>query len=121
MTLPSSVEMINELPSLVNSTLLIGCRFDTVNLEMTVGGDDGEAKSTARPTNLMWYPGAAFEGEALRREARLRKRSRIPGHVKGRPGAVSARSKRFPSSVTATAGGRCAPQEKQAAQAARTR
>jgi hypothetical protein len=65
MTLPSSVETINELPSLVNSILLISCHFDTMNLEMTVGSDDGEAKSGARSTIWMWYPGAAFEGEAL--------------------------------------------------------
>jgi hypothetical protein len=41
------------------------CRFDTVNSEMTVRGDDDEAKSGARSTILMWYPGGAFEGEAL--------------------------------------------------------
>jgi hypothetical protein len=64
MTLPSSVETINELPSLVNSMLLIGCRFDTVNSEMTVRGDDDKAKSGARSMILMWYPGG-LEGEAL--------------------------------------------------------
>jgi hypothetical protein len=37
MTLSSSVEIISELPSLMNSKLLIGCRLDTTNLEVRFG------------------------------------------------------------------------------------
>jgi len=65
MTLPCSVDTINEFPLLVNAMLLIGCRFDAVNSEMTVGGDVGEARSGARSRILMWVPAAIFEEEVL--------------------------------------------------------
>jgi hypothetical protein len=64
MTLPSSVDIIRELPSLVKLILLIGCRFDTKNSEMTVGCEDGEAKSGPRSTIVMWDPVEGFDGEA---------------------------------------------------------
>jgi hypothetical protein len=38
----TSVEMINEFPSLANAMLRIGWHLDAVNLEMMVGGDVGE-------------------------------------------------------------------------------
>jgi hypothetical protein len=53
MTLLSSVDIINELPSLVNWILVIGCRFDATNSEM-IGGcggghDDDEVAPSLRP------------------------------------------------------------------------
>ena len=61
MTLPSLFDTINQSLSLANAMLLIGCHFDAVNSEMTVG-DVGEA-SGVRSRILMWDPAAALAEE----------------------------------------------------------
>jgi hypothetical protein len=62
MTLPSSVDVISELP-LGNLIVLIGCRFDAANLKMKVGRDDNDAKSGSRSTTVTWCLQKYFEGE----------------------------------------------------------
>ena len=63
MTLPSSVDITNDVPSFMNSRLLIGCHSKIANVEMTVGCDDGDVKSGARSTIVMWHPEKSLEGE----------------------------------------------------------
>jgi hypothetical protein len=63
MTLPSSVDVISELRPLGNLVVLIGRRFDAVNLKMTVGRDDNDAKSGPRSTTVTWCIEEYFEGE----------------------------------------------------------
>jgi hypothetical protein len=63
MTLPSSVDVISELPLLRNLIVLIGCRFDAANLKMKVGRDDDDAKSGSRSTTVTWCLEKYFEGE----------------------------------------------------------
>jgi hypothetical protein len=47
-TVPSLVDKIGELPSLVSSILLIGCNFDAANSKMTIRRDDDKARSGLR-------------------------------------------------------------------------
>lgn len=44
----SLVDMTNEFLSFANVMLLVGCRFDAVNSDMTIGGDVGEARGDAK-------------------------------------------------------------------------
>ena len=64
MTLPSSVDMICEMPSLVKLTLTTSCGFNAMNAEMTVGWDDGEVKSNLRSIVVTWDPAEGVEGKA---------------------------------------------------------
>jgi hypothetical protein len=44
----SLVDVTNEFLSFANVMLLVGCRFDAVNSDMTIGGDVGEARGDAK-------------------------------------------------------------------------
>lgn len=63
MALPTSIDVISELQSLMNSILLIGCRLDAANSEMIVGRDKNETKSGGSSMTVTWYPEECFEGE----------------------------------------------------------